>query len=104
MTFDYDEGLIYSIALPELSRFKDMLLEDEVDEAYYKEFSRYLKWHKLSKLKTKENNIQRFWSFFEEFVARYKGVEPRYFFLYLKEAEFRYNFSKKSQMQILLAV
>lgn len=93
LTFDYDNGKIYNMLLPELSRFKESFLEDNLDDTYYKEFSKYLKWHRVSNLKNRQNNITKFWDFFENQIIKFKGIKSRNFFFYLKEIEFRYNYS-----------
>jgi len=49
----------------------------------------------ISKLKTIENTITKFWRFFEIFIRPYKGVKSEYFLSYLKEAEFKFNYTKK---------
>ena len=93
LTFDYDNGKIYNMLLPELSRFKDNFLRDNLDNTYYKEFLKYLKWHRVSNLKKQENNIVKFWNFFENQIIKYKGIKEENFFFYLKEIEFRYNYN-----------
>jgi len=101
LTFDYDDGRIYNILLPELSRFKDNFLKDNLDETYFKEFSKYLKWHRITKLKNRDNNIIKFWSFFENQIKKYKGIKQNNFFFYLKEIEFRFDYSSSQQSNIL---
>ncbi len=104
LTFDYDEGMIYNMLLPELSRFKDSFLQDHLDETYYNEFSKYLKWHKIAKLKNKENLITRFWDFFEKSIAKHKGINQENFFFYLKEIEFKFNYDYDSRVKILTSI
>ena len=101
LTFDYDDGKIYNMLLPELSRFKDSFLQDNLDEAYYNEFSKYLKWHRIAKLKNKENRITKFWDFFEKSIAKHKGIKQNSFFFYLKEIEFKFNYNAAEQIKIL---
>ena len=104
LTFDYDEGKIYNMLLPELSRFKDSFLQDHLDETYYNEFSKYLKWHKIAKLKNKENRITKFWDFFEKNIIKYKGVKQNNFFFYLKEIEFKFNYDYDNRVKILTSI
>jgi len=101
LTFDYDNGVIYNMLLPELSRFKESFLEDDLDETYYNEFSKYLKWHRIARLKNRENRIVRFWNFFEKSIAKYKGIKQNSFFFYLKEIEFKFNYNAAEQIKIL---
>ncbi len=43
-------------------------------------------------IKIKSNKtIPQFWSYFEKFIKKFKGVREENFFYYLKEAEFRFN-------------
>ena len=61
------------------------------DEKEKKLLSKFLRFNKAAKLKKSENNITKFWDFFEDFILRYKGVSSEQFIYYLKEAEWRFN-------------
>ena len=37
------------------------------------------------------NGIESFWSYIKNKLVKYYGVRPKYFYLYLKEYEFRFN-------------
>ena len=100
LTFDYG-GKIYNLMMPDLSRYKTSFLKDSLEEVYYKEFEKFLKLNRVAKLKSSKNLITKFWNFFENFICKYKGVSRENFFYYLKEAEFKFNFSKKEQEEIL---
>ncbi|NPA82461.1 MAG: transposase [Epsilonproteobacteria bacterium] len=100
LTFDYG-GKVYNLLMPDLSRFKPSFLEDGLDELYYQEFQRFLKIHRVAKLTSHKNQITKFWEFFEEFILKYKGINRDNFFYYLKEAEFKFNYSKQKQKEIL---
>ena len=100
LTFEYD-GKIYNLLLFDLSRYKQEFLNDGIDETYFKEFSRYMMLNKIAKIQHKENLIQRFWAFFEENIVKYKGINKDNFFYYLKELEFKFNYSKDEQKVIL---
>ena len=41
------------------------------------------------------------WKFLEKNLKKYKGVEEENFFFYLKECEFRFNYSKEEQLEII---
>ncbi len=100
ITFDYG-GKIYNLMMPDLSRFKPSFLEDGLDDIYYKEFQRFLKIHRVAKLASQKNKITEFWKYFENFILKYKGVNRENFFYYLKEAEFKFNYTQKEQKEIL---
>jgi transposase-like protein len=101
LTFDYDDAKIYNMLLPDLSRFKEGFLKDSLDDTYYKEFSKYLKWHRVSSLKNRQNNITKFWDFFENQILKFKGIKNNNFFFYLKEIEFKFNYNTAEQIKIL---
>jgi transposase-like protein len=72
------------------------------DEQENKLLSKYLRFNKVAKLKTTENTITKFWSFFETFILQYKGVSDEQFIYYLKEAEWRFNCSKEEKKRTFL--
>jgi transposase-like protein len=41
------------------------------------------------------NGIEGFWGFSKTRRGRYRGIDKKYFYLYLKECEFGYNYRKK---------
>jgi len=87
--------------LPNLNRYKDQFLDDGVDESYFKEFSKFMMSNKITKIQRSENIIQRFWYFFEDSILKYKGIDKKNFFYYLKECEFKFNYTKEEQEKIL---
>ncbi len=48
------------------------------------------------------NGIEGFWSFAKENMAKYHGVSPGKFLLYIKEMEWRYNNRDKDKFSLLL--
>ena len=100
ITFDYG-GQVYNLLMPSLHRFKQGFLDDGLEELYYEEFSKFLRIHRISKLQKSKNTITAFWNFFEHFITRYKGVRPENFVYYLKEAEFKFNYTESEQYEIL---
>jgi len=100
LTFEYEDK-VYNILMPTLAKYKNQLLLDGVDKAYYKEFSNFLLFNKIAKLQKKQNKIKQFWIFFENEIVKYKGIKADNFFYYLKEIEFKFNFSKEQQIKIL---
>lgn len=91
LTFHY-ENSVYNLLMPEMNRYNN--LEP-------KEFSRFISLNKISKKDKKETIIQNFWEFFESSIVKYRGVKEKNFFYYLKEIEFKFNYKKEQQMQIL---
>lgn len=89
----YSEDKVYTLLMPQIpSRTKE--------ESEY--FQKYLSWHKIySKESYKKTNLKKFWLFLEENLKKYKGFNQEHFFYYLKECEFKFNYSKKEQITIL---
>lgn len=84
---------VYNIPLPTLKRF----VKDE-DIAGVRRFVRN---NPIAKVQSYKNTITSFWEFFEEFIKSFRGVHRDSFFLYLKEGEFRFNYTKAEQKKIL---
>jgi transposase-like protein len=101
LTFHY-ENKIYNLLMQNLNMYKNQFMDDGADEAYFKEFSKYMMFNKISKIQKKENLITKFWIFFEKSILKYKGVRHENFFYYLKEIEFKFNYSKEMQEEILM--
>jgi transposase-like protein len=57
--------------------------------------------NKISKNKKEQTLIHRFLYYFENEILKYKGVSDENFFYYLKEIEFKFNFTKDEQREIL---
>ena len=89
LTYNFDNK-IYNLLLPSLARYKSQLLQDKIDEIYYKEFEKFLYCNHLSN--TKQGNlIKNFWQYLENFMLKFNGINNDNFFYYLKEAEFKFN-------------
>ena len=93
LTFNYS-NYIYNLMLPPLKKFS--YIEDE------KQLAKFLQYNKIAKLENYNSLINNFWQFLEEFLNKYKGVDKNSFIFYLKEAEFKFNYNKKAQEEILL--
>jgi len=100
MTFNYDDK-VYNLLMPNLHRYKNQFLDDGIDETYFKEFSKFMMYNKISKIQKRENIITSFWIFFEESILKYKGIDKENFFYYLKEIEFKFNYTTQEQKNIL---
>jgi transposase-like protein len=66
----------------------------------YEEIKSMLRQSRIIKIQTKAN-LLKFWEYFESFILKFKGVDEKNFFLYLKEAEFRFNGFKIEVKDIL---
>lgn len=64
-------------------------------------FIEHLNWKKIHSQNSYKSKLGEFWKFFEKHIKKYKGVDEDNFFYYLKEFEFKFNFDKKEQIQIL---
>ncbi len=104
LTFCYDETKVYNLLMPNLSRYKQQFQSDNQEEIYFKEFSRFMMFNKIAKIQKLDNTIVKFWHFFETYILKYKGVSQESFYYYLKECEFKFNYTKKEQIKILLAI
>ncbi len=93
LTFLYEDK-VYNLMLPSLAKFKHYNNSQE-------ELHKFLFLNKIAKLQKKESKISEFWNFLEEFLKKYKGINSENFIYYLKEAEFKFNYSKEEQESIL---
>lgn len=100
LTFHYEDK-IYNMLMPNLNRYKNEFLDSGAQEAHFKEFSKFMMLNKISKTQKRENLITKFWIFFEQEILKYKGIRDKNFFYYLKEIEFKFNYSYKEQKEIL---
>ncbi|MCW8838744.1 MAG: transposase [Thiovulaceae bacterium] len=100
ITFQYEDK-VYNLLMPELSRYKNQFLNDGLDDVYFKEFSKFMMMNKISKTNKTKNLITKFWDFFEIEIIKYKGISQENFFSYLKEIEFKFNYSEEKQKEIL---
>jgi DNA-directed RNA polymerase subunit RPC12/RpoP len=104
LTFCYDTNKVYNLLMPNLSRYKEQYLSDNLEEVYFKEFSRFMMFNKITKTEKFNNPIIEFWNFFENSIVRYKGINEANFFYYLKECEFKFNYTKEEQKEILTTI
>jgi hypothetical protein len=100
LTFNYEDK-VYNLLMSNLNRYKKQFLDDGMEDVYFKEFSKFMMFNKISKTTKKENNITQFWLYFEESILKYKGVGSENFFYYLKEIEFKFNYKVIEQQKIL---
>jgi len=94
LTFDYG-GKVYNILMPSLRKYRGVP---------YDQLSRFITFRRVAKLEHLDNTIIKFWNFFEENIKRYKGVDKENFIYYLKEAEFKFNYTQEEQKNILFSL
>lgn len=88
----YSNNLIYTLLMPNLKHRR---------ESKNKGFEEYLNWHKIYSKEAYKTKLYDFWKFLEENLKKYKGIEYESFFYYLKECEFKFNYKKDEQLEIL---
>mgnify|MGYP001809894726 CR=1 FL=1 len=100
LTFSYGER-VYTLLMPSLGMFKQQFVEDNLEEVYHKEFSKFMRTSKIIKISEHDNAITKFWHYFEQFITGFKGVSNEQFPYYLKEAEFKFNTPIEKRTKIL---
>ncbi len=88
----YSNNLVYTLLMPNLKHRRESKNEG---------FEEYLNWHKIYSKESYKTKLYDFWKFLEENLKKYKGVEYESFFYYLKECEFKFNYQKDEQLEIL---
>lgn len=94
MGFYFDKK-VYTLLMPKLPK-----RNSENDE----HFKEYLNWYKIHSQESYKTNLKEFWSFLEDSLRKYKGFNQDYFFYYLKECEFKFNYTKEEQIKILTKI
>ena len=100
LTFCFDDK-VFNLPMTDLSQYKREFLDDGLDKAYFKEFSKSMMLNKIAKIQKLDNTITKFWLYFEKSILKYKGIKKENFFYYLKEIEFKFNYTKEEQKSIL---
>ena len=94
---------VYTLLMPDhFNRYQYQYLQDGIEHVANKELASYLHWNKISKLETFDTPLTKFWYFLETFMGKFHGVRREYFSDYLKEAEFRFNYTHDEQEKILI--
>ena len=88
----YSNKKVYTLLMPKIGR-RAFDIEDG--------FIQYLNWNKIHSLNSHQTNLNIFWKFLEDNLKKYKGFEEDNFFYYLKESEFKFNYTKDEQIKIL---
>lgn len=100
LTFSYGER-VYTLLMPSLGMFKQQFIEDNLENVYHKEFSKFMRTSKIIKISEHDNAITKFWHYFEHSITAFKGVSREHFPYYLKEAEFKFNIPLMERSAIL---
>lgn len=89
---------VHTLLLPD--HFENLKSENvaiQEKEAYAK----FLSHHKIAHLESFDSRLNHFWGFLETSLHRFKGVTKTNFIYYLKEVEFKFNYSKEDLSQLL---
>jgi len=68
----------------------------------YKHYRIHHHENEFARGKNHVNGIESFWSFTKRRLNKFNGIKSKYFVLYLKESEFRWNYKNQNLYQILL--
>jgi len=99
------ESWVYTLLLPDqLTPFKRLMEDESTRQEDNEAYARYLNHHKMTHVKSFEHRLGLFWSYFETFMRPFKGVKKENLFYYLKEAEFKFNYTKERQKEILICL
>jgi len=97
------QSWVYTLLLPDqFTPFKRLMEDENTLEINNEAYARYLNHHKVTHVKSFEHRLGAFWNYFENFMRTFKGVKKENLFYYLKEAEFKFNYTKEKQKKILL--
>jgi len=89
---------IHTLLLPDQFAHLKNLDENSIEKETY---ARYLNQHKVAHYESFDNVLTRFWKFLESWMDHFKGVSKENFIYYLKEAEFKFNYTQEEQRLIL---
>jgi len=89
----YSNKRIYTLLMPKLPKYSM--------QSSSKDYEYYLKWHKLYSANSYKTPLNIFWKYLEENLKKYKGIDEKNFFFYLKESEFKFNYLQNRQIEIL---
>lgn len=73
-----------------------------VDLGYMKHYRVHHGANEFARGKNHVNGIESFWSYAKRRLAKFQGITPEMFYLYLKECEFRFNHRNDNLYAILL--
>jgi len=88
----YSNDKVYTLLMPNLKHRRESNSEG---------FEEYLNWHRIYSKESYKTKLYDFWKYLEENLKRYNGISYENFFYYLKEYEFKFNYDKQNQEEIL---
>ncbi|AFL68449.1 hypothetical protein [Sulfurospirillum barnesii] len=89
---------IHTLLLPDQFAHLKNLEENSIEKETY---ARYLNQHKVAHYESFNNALIDFWHFLESWMEHFKGIKKENFIYYLKEAEFKFNYTQDEQRSIL---
>lgn len=96
----FGDGGVYTLLMPNHWKNLDTSIKENPD--FIETLAHYYQWNKIVRIDSKSTPIGEFWIYLENFMRPYHGIKDEYFDLYLKEAEFRFNYSKEEQAHHLM--
>ncbi|MFV7790646.1 hypothetical protein ACNSOP_08820 [Aliarcobacter lanthieri] len=91
----YSNQRVYTLLMPKIGN-RAFDIEDG--------FIQYLNWYKIHSQNAHQTKLNEFWKFLESNLRKYKGIDEDNFFYYLKEYEFKFNYIKSEQIEILNSI
>lgn len=88
----YSNEIVYTLLMPKVGN-RAFDIEDG--------FIQYLNWYKIHSQNAHKTRLNKFWKYLELKLKKYKGIDEDNFFYYLKEQEFKFNYKKSNQIEIL---
>lgn len=88
----YSNEIVYTLLMPKVGN-RAFDIEDG--------FIQYLNWYKIHSQNAHKTKLNKFWKYLELKLKKYKGIDEDNFFYYLKEQEFKFNYKKQNQKEIL---
>lgn len=88
----YSNEIVYTLLMPKVGN-RAFDIEDG--------FIQYLNWYKIHSQNAHKTKLNKFWKYLELKLKKYKGIDEDNFFYYLKEQEFKFNYKKSNQIEIL---
>jgi len=90
----YSNQRVYTLLMPSV---RNSGLEEDG-------FMQYMIWYRLRSKNAHQTNLQIFWKYLDNNLRKYKGINKENFFYYIKEYEFKFNYTKSEQLAILNSI
>lgn len=87
-----DNQKIYTVLMPSIA-LSQKLTGDEI--------KKFFLFHKFIKLQSNQTKINEFRSFFDLNIKSYRGVSKQNLLYYIKELEFKFNYTEQERIKIL---